>query len=177
MTKLPTGEPSRNCLQITELEKANRRAHVALRVSLSITTAPNRGRLASHPKTLPTTAARLALEWPGQLWRDPPAIKTSRLCEYLCSAHGAIEIVSVKSDALSQRLGPSQGLWIAPSDSRQATLTINQIPISRRAFPLAERSVACRTQQRTLNIGQRQVERGRVRGLSHRPGGARSSHL
>ncbi len=126
---------------------------------------------------LPTPTSRRALEWPSQLWRDPSAIKTARLCNDPGAAHAAIEIVRVKSDARSQRLRPGQRLRIAPGDLCQAARTVDQIPIPRRAFPLAERAAACGAQKRTLNISQGQVERRRVRGLSDGPGSAGSSHL
>ena len=87
---------------------------------------------------LPTAAARLSLEWPRQLRRDPTAIETSRLCNNLDTIDTAMEIVGVKGNALSQRLRSSQGLRIAPGDLWQAPRTGNQIQILRGAFPLAE---------------------------------------
>lgn len=130
-----------------------------------------------RPNPLPTATSSFTLERPRQFWCDPSAIKTARLRNNPGTAHAALEIVRVKSDALSQRLCPGQGSRIAPGDLCQPLRTVDQIPIPRRAFPLAERAASCVTQQRMLNISQRQVESGWVRGLSRCPGGACSSHL
>jgi len=126
---------------------------------------------------LPSPATSFALKRPGQIGRDPPAIKTAGLRNNPRAAHGAIEIVGVESDAVRQRLCAGQGLRITPGDLCQATRAVNQIPIPRRALPLAKRAAACRAQQRTIHIGQREVERGWVRGLAYRPSAARSRHL
>ena len=148
-----------------------------MRVDSAANAAGRDGPLTGAPNSLPAPAARRALEWPRQFGRDPPAIKTTGLWQDLGAVYAAIENVSVKSDAISQRLCPCQGVRIAPGDLRQLVLTIDQTPVFRRTFPLAKGAAACRTQKRTIDIGQWQIEGRRVRGLSYRPGGACSSHF
>jgi hypothetical protein len=138
---------------------------------------PHQQGVSGKPIPLPRMAAGLALEGPRQLGRDPSAIKTTRLRTHRGTADCAVEIVGVKRNAVSQRLGARQGLWIAPSDLCQATRAIDQIPIVCRAFPFTERAAASRTQQGKLNIGQRQIESRRVRSLPDCPGSARSGHF
>ena len=87
---------------------------------------------------LPVAAIRFTLEWPRQIRCDPSPIEPSRLWNNLCTVDCAIEIVCIKSNAISQRLCTSQGLWIAPSDLWQSTLAIHQIPIKSWPFPLAK---------------------------------------
>ncbi len=125
----------------------------------------------------PAAASRLALEWPAQLRRDPTAVKAAGLRNNRGTADAAIEVVRIKGNALSQWLCPCQGLRIAPGNLGQASRTVDQVPIARRALPLAKRAASSGAQKCPLNIDQRQVESGRVRGLSHRPGGARSGYL
>jgi hypothetical protein len=86
----------------------------------------------------PLAAMGFTFEWPSQIWCDPSPIEATRLRNNLCAVDGAIKIVCVKSNAVSQRLCASQGLRIAPSNPRQATRTIYQIQIQRWPFPLAK---------------------------------------
>jgi hypothetical protein len=55
--------------------------------------------------SLPTAAARIALEWPSKVWRNPTAVKTARLRKDPGTAHAALELVRIKSNARGKNLG------------------------------------------------------------------------
>ena len=85
------------------------------------------------------------------------------------TTHGATKLVGIERDAFCERLSAGQGFRVAPRDLLQAARTVNQVPIPGRAFPLAERATACGAQQRSVDIGQGQIKRRRMRCLPNSP--------
>ena len=111
----------------------------------------------------PTCRSRPALERSDKFRRDPAAIEAAGLRCDRCAADAALQARGVEGHAVGDGLGPGQRLRIAPGYAVEPPVLEHQRPVSRRAFPLAERAAACRHQQAPVDIGPGQVERRRVR--------------